>query len=121
MNAPNVKIRPPANAGVREDRPPSAYQQPARPLAPEKRATPTLSSRIAPMHRHRRPKPEARSPMPKNVPTDIEIAEAAELRPIAEIAAKLGLGEADYEPYGRYKAKLPLEVIADRTAARAKK
>ncbi|HEX6589774.1 MAG TPA: formate--tetrahydrofolate ligase [Longimicrobiales bacterium] len=55
------------------------------------------------------------------VPTDIEIAEAAELRPIAEIAKKLGLGDADYEPYGRYKAKLPLSVIEERTAARAKK
>jgi formate--tetrahydrofolate ligase len=48
------------------------------------------------------------------MPTDIEIAQSAELRPIAEIAAKLGLSETDIEPYGRYKAKVPLEVIRSR-------
>lgn len=46
--------------------------------------------------------------------SDIEIAQAAQLRPIAEIAARLGLEETDLEPYGRTKAKVPLDVIAHR-------
>ena len=43
--------------------------------------------------------------------TDIEIAQSAELRPIAEIAAKVGLAATDIEPYGHYKVKVPLEVL----------
>ena len=38
--------------------------------------------------------------------TDIEIAQAAELLPIAQIAAKVGLGEDELEYYGKYKAKV---------------
>ncbi|MDR1669103.1 MAG: formate--tetrahydrofolate ligase [Oscillospiraceae bacterium] len=38
--------------------------------------------------------------------TDIQIAQNAVLRPIAEIAGALGLKEEHWEPYGRYKAKL---------------
>lgn len=38
--------------------------------------------------------------------TDIEIAQQAELKPIADIASSLGLDEADWEPYGRTKGKL---------------
>ncbi len=38
----------------------------------------------------------------------MEIAQAAPMRPIAEIAAALGVEEADFEPYGKYKAKLSL-------------
>lgn len=40
--------------------------------------------------------------------SDMEIAREAKLRPIAEIAAELGIAEADIEQYGRYKAKLSL-------------
>ena len=47
--------------------------------------------------------------------TDIEIAQAAALRPIAQIAAQLGLQEDEWEPYGRYKAKVSLAVL-DRLA-----
>ena len=43
------------------------------------------------------------------VKTDIEIAQAAELRPIQEIAAKIGLGPEDIVPFGHHKAKIPLE------------
>ena len=42
--------------------------------------------------------------------TDIEIANSVELKPIAEIAERLGLSENDYEQYGRYKAKLSLDI-----------
>ena len=38
--------------------------------------------------------------------TDIEIAQQATLRPIAQIAGQLGIREEELEPYGRYKAKL---------------
>ena len=38
--------------------------------------------------------------------TDIEIAQQANMRPIAEIATQLGVKEDELELYGRYKAKL---------------
>ncbi len=44
------------------------------------------------------------------VPSDIEIAQAATLRPIADVAADLGLGPDDLDLYGKYKAKLSPEV-----------
>ncbi|MDP2857177.1 MAG: formate--tetrahydrofolate ligase [Bacillota bacterium] len=42
---------------------------------------------------------------------DIEIAQEARMLPIAEIAHKMGLGEDDIEFYGKYKAKVSLEVL----------
>jgi formate--tetrahydrofolate ligase len=41
-------------------------------------------------------------------PSDLEIARATPLQPIAAIAAKLGIPEAAVEPYGRHKAKLDI-------------
>lgn len=38
--------------------------------------------------------------------TDIQIAQAAELQPITEVAGKLGIETDDLELYGKYKAKL---------------
>lgn len=43
--------------------------------------------------------------------SDIEIANKAEMKPIVEIAAQLGISENDIECYGRYKAKLGQEVV----------
>ncbi|MFZ4412321.1 MAG: formate--tetrahydrofolate ligase [Bacteroidales bacterium] len=43
--------------------------------------------------------------------SDIEIAQAAKLKPIKEIAKKLGIEEDDLELYGKYKAKIPLNLI----------
>lgn len=43
--------------------------------------------------------------------TDIEIAQAAELLPITEIAEKLGLTYDDLELYGKYKAKISYQTI----------
>ncbi|MFW6203262.1 MAG: formate--tetrahydrofolate ligase [Marinilabilia sp.] len=43
--------------------------------------------------------------------SDIEIANKAGIRPISEIAGKLGISEDDLELYGKYKAKLPLDLI----------
>jgi formate--tetrahydrofolate ligase len=44
--------------------------------------------------------------------SDIEIAQGAKMLKIGEIAAKLGLTEEDFEPYGHYKAKLSEELFA---------
>ncbi len=57
----------------------------------------------------------------KPVPSDIEIAQAATLKPITEIAASVGLSEDDLELYGKYKAKVHLDVrekLADRPNAK---
>jgi formate--tetrahydrofolate ligase len=43
--------------------------------------------------------------------TDLEIARAANLKPIAQIGADLGLREEELESYGRFKAKVSLEVL----------
>ncbi len=44
------------------------------------------------------------------LPPDIEIARAAKMLPIREIAAKLNIGEDDLEYYGRSKAKVSLDL-----------
>lgn len=44
--------------------------------------------------------------------TDIEIADAAKMLPIQQVAAKLGLKEDEIEQYGKYKAKITLPVAA---------
>jgi len=44
------------------------------------------------------------------VPSDIDIAQAAKLRPIQEIAEEAGLKAGELELFGRYKAKVHLEV-----------
>ncbi|NLM39368.1 MAG: formate--tetrahydrofolate ligase [Firmicutes bacterium] len=43
--------------------------------------------------------------------SDIEIAQQAKLRPIQEVAADIGLTEDDLELYGKYKAKISLDVL----------
>lgn len=45
------------------------------------------------------------------MPTDIEIAGKAQIKPITEIAKRLEIPFDDLELYGRYKAKLPLKLI----------
>lgn len=49
------------------------------------------------------------------VPSDIAIAQAASLRPIADVAAEVGLSADEILPYGRTKAKITPEAIARRT------
>ena len=46
--------------------------------------------------------------------SDIEIAQAKKLLHIKEIAAKLNVEEDSLEMYGKYKAKLPLDLIDER-------
>ena len=43
--------------------------------------------------------------------TDIEIAQAAKMKPIKEIAELVGLSDDDLELYGNYKAKVKLDVL----------
>jgi formate--tetrahydrofolate ligase len=50
-----------------------------------------------------------------SVPSDIDIAQAARMRPIADVAAELGLGPDEILPYGRYKAKISAEAVASRS------
>src|SRR5262245_54206174 len=50
--------------------------------------------------------------MALSVPSDIEIANSVTPRPIVDVARELGLGPDDIEQYGRYKAKLPIEVAS---------
>ena len=51
------------------------------------------------------------------VPSDLDIAQAAEAKPILEIAADIGLEPEDLILFGNYKAKVHLDVmpkVADR-------
>ena len=43
--------------------------------------------------------------------TDLEIAYDAQVKPIKEIAAKIGMTEDDIVPYGKYIAKVPLQTL----------
>jgi formate--tetrahydrofolate ligase len=52
--------------------------------------------------------------------SDIEIAQAAKPSPIVDVAAELGLAADELELYGRYKAKVPLEVIRKRNNRNSK-
>ena len=45
------------------------------------------------------------------VPSDIDIAQAAKLKPILQIAEELGIRENELELYGPYKAKIKLEIL----------
>ena len=49
--------------------------------------------------------------MATKMPSSLEIAQEAELRPISQIAEAAGLLPEEYEPYGRYKAKIDLGVL----------
>jgi formate--tetrahydrofolate ligase len=48
------------------------------------------------------------------VPSDLEIAQAAKMKPIVEIAEKMGLKEDEIDLYGKYKAKIDFERVVKR-------
>lgn len=54
------------------------------------------------------------------MPTDIDIARKVQLRHIAEVAAQLQISEDDLHLFGKYKAKLPLDLIDDEKVKEAK-
>src|SRR3954464_165851 len=45
------------------------------------------------------------------VPSDIEIAQRVKMRPIEDVAAELGLERDELDLYGKYKEKIPLDVV----------
>ena len=45
--------------------------------------------------------------------TDIEIAREADIQPITDIAKKIGVKDNYLEPYGKYKAKVNLNINED--------
>ncbi|MGI8383678.1 formate--tetrahydrofolate ligase [Robertmurraya sp. P23] len=47
-----------------------------------------------------------------SVKSDIEIAQSAEMKPIIQIAEKIGLTDDDLELYGKYKAKLSSDTLS---------
>ncbi|MEX0850121.1 MAG: formate--tetrahydrofolate ligase, partial [Gaiellaceae bacterium] len=49
--------------------------------------------------------------MKTEMPSSLEIAQGATLRPILDVAADAGLEPEEFEPYGRYKAKVDLSVL----------
>ena len=51
----------------------------------------------------------------KNVPSDLEIAQAANLRTIEQVASKMGILNDELERHGTWKAKVKLDLI-DRLA-----
>lgn len=51
--------------------------------------------------------------------TDIEIAQANQMEPIAQIAKKIGIEEADLDLYGSYKAKIGLKKLRELQAKAA--
>ncbi|MBN1668918.1 MAG: formate--tetrahydrofolate ligase [Anaerolineales bacterium] len=69
------------------------------------------------MTQHPEPRKFVPTPLhPKTpVPADIDIAQAATLKPIRQVAEEMGLEESELELYGDYKAKIKLEVL-DRLA-----
>jgi formate--tetrahydrofolate ligase len=52
--------------------------------------------------------------MPRYERNDLQIAHAAELKPVEEIGEMMGLGREDIEVYGAHKAKIRLDVIEER-------
>lgn len=53
-------------------------------------------------------------------PTDIEIAQSADIKHIKEIAKKANIQEDDLEFYGKYKAKIPLSYINEEKIKKSK-
>ncbi len=53
-------------------------------------------------------------------PSDLEIAQSAEIKHIKTIAAKIGITEDDLQYYGKHKSKLPLHLIDEEKIKKAK-
>lgn len=52
--------------------------------------------------------------------SDIDIARAVDMKPIKAMADRLNIAEHDLEPYGRFKAKVPLSYINEERVAKSK-
>ena len=58
--------------------------------------------------------------MKTQMPSSLEIAQGATLRPILDVASEVGLVPEEVEPYGRYKAKVDLSVLERLSAGRTR-
>lgn len=56
----------------------------------------------------------------RNMKSDIEIARSIRLRPIGEIAERLGIPQEELEPYGKNMAKVPLTLIDEKKVKKSK-
>ena len=52
--------------------------------------------------------------------SDIQIARECELKPIGDIASELGIEPELIEPYGRYMAKVPVELIDEKRVKKSR-
>lgn len=52
--------------------------------------------------------------------SDIEIAQGTRIRPIVEIAEKMGINPEHLELFGKYKAKIPINLIDEEKVSRSK-
>lgn len=52
--------------------------------------------------------------------SDLEIAQASKLKPVVEIGKTLGIDPDDLELYGKYKAKIPLNLCDDSKVSKSK-
>ncbi|WP_317191789.1 formate--tetrahydrofolate ligase [Fulvivirga marina] len=57
--------------------------------------------------------------MKKKPGTDLEIAQSADLRHVRDVASSVGIPEDSLEMYGKYKAKLPLDLIDEKKVAQS--
>jgi len=53
-------------------------------------------------------------------PSDLEIAQKAKMQPIGTVAKSLGIDPDSIDQYGRYKAKLPLDLIDEKKISKSK-
>ncbi len=60
------------------------------------------------------------NPKPMAFPSDLEIAQACKMKHINEIASRLNISIDDLEHYGKYKAKLPLNLIDENKVQKSK-
>jgi formate--tetrahydrofolate ligase len=56
----------------------------------------------------------------QSIPSDLEIAQNASICHIKDIAVKINISNDDLQYYGKYKAKLPLELIDERKVQKSK-
>src|SRR4029078_10328465 len=68
-------------------------------------------AKTLPISQTRRPAVARGADQHRNPQSDIEIAQAATMRPIGQIAEKLGIPDDALSPYGRYKAKVSLDFV----------
>lgn len=80
----------------------------AKPKVAAKKVVKKIAKKAAPVKAAFQP---TKLKLLRPVPSDIDIAQAAKLKPITQIAAELGIKENELELFGPYKAKIKLEIL----------